>query len=285
MKTHILISSLLLFVNLSFAQKMQVWIGPTYSFIPKSVTQNTLTFSFQSTEIQGKDTSYYNVKNSFDRSDTLKFTPKIGISAGIRWEKKLNSKLSLVYGIGLNNYEFNAINRTETTNFKEIERTPISKYQAVRFLENNTKFIFSTEKVKEGIDYNLTELQIPLILNWKKTDFSIGIGAQLNSPIAVNTTEERLIFEMEDANTYRQVKKVIDSKNTNRIKRSSIDLSANYTQWIDKFGLEIGVSRRMTSFWDNNSSDNVSFFSTRNEIPNHKVNPISLSLRVIYMLR
>ena len=131
----------------------------------------------------------------------------------------------------------------------------------------------------------MTELQIPLTLNWKKTDFSIGIGAQLSSPIIIKTTSEDFAFEMIAEKTYKQVKRVVKSNNSNKIKRSSIDLSANYTQWVDKIGLEIGVSRRMTNFWIDQNDDYFFSSSQSKEVTTHKVNPITISLRVIYLLK
>lgn len=285
MKKHIFILSFLLLASFSFAQKAQIWLSPTYTFSPKSIAQSTYNYSSQETIFQGSDTSYFNVKATFDRFDTLKFTPKISFSLGIRWEKPLNSHFSLSYGICFNNYQFNVTNKTGTANFQETERTPISKPQIFTFTDSDNKFIFPNEKLKEGTDFNLTELQIPLILNWKKTDFSIGIGAQLNSPIIIKTTSENFAFEMIGEKTYKQVKKVVKSNNSSKIKRSSIDLSANYTQWIDKIGLEIGVSRRMTNFWIDQNDDYFFLSPQPQEITTHKVNPITISLRVIYLLK
>ena len=285
MKKHIFTLSFLLLASFSFAQKAQIWLSPTYTFSPKSIAQSTYSYSGHQTIFQGNDTSYFNVKNTFDRFDTLKFTPKIGFSVGMRWEKPLNSHFSLNYGIGFNNYQFNVTNKTGTANFVETERTPISKPPIVRYFESDNKFIFSNEQLKEGTDFHLTELQIPLTLNWKKTDFSIGIGAQLSSPIIIKTTSEDFAFEMIAEKTYKQVKRVVKSNNSNKIKRSSIDLSANYTQWVDKIGLEIGVSRRMTNFWIDQNDDYFFSSSQSKEVTTHKVNPITISLRVIYLLK
>jgi hypothetical protein len=285
MKKHTLISLFWLFGSLCFAQKTQIWLGPTYTVIPKSVAQSSFTFSNTETNIIGKDTSYFNIKSSFNRFDSLKFKTNVGVSAGIRWEKNLNTHFSLSCGLGLTYYKFNVVTKSGFEDFEIIEKTPIPKPNVPIRILTNTQFIRSNEKIKEGTDFKITELQIPLILNWKKTDFSIGIGAQLSTPILLNTYQETFIFESIDENTFKETKRILENKSLGNIKRSSIDLCANYTQWMDRVGLEIGLSRKMTNFWDSNNDNNIFFSSSSKEISIHKVNPIALSLRVIYMLK
>lgn len=180
--------------------------------------------------------------------------------------------------------KFNALSKRGFSSSTLIEKKTIPKpSQFQNPSDRNIKLIFSDEKIKEGIDFKVVELQIPLILNWKKTDFSIGIGAQLSTPILLSSNQEVLSFEAIDVNVYKETKKTLKNNSLSSIKRSTIDLCLNYTQWLDKLGLELGVTRKMTNFWDSNSSNGI--FSFSEETTTHKVNPITLSLRMIYMLK
>jgi hypothetical protein len=233
------------------------------------------------------DTTYYRVKYQTTIFDSIKHTPKFGLSAGIRWEKPLKGHFGVAYGIGLNYIEFNRDASTTYGDFKILENVKIPKpIDVIQQPFTATRTIFSTEKLKKGIDYKIIELQIPLATYWRKNEMTFSLGTQFCTPIFVRTTEDYFIYEKVDAVTYKQVKKTGINEKSYQITRSSVDILGSYSYQFPRFKFEIAVIQKVTNLFSGNLSDQDFLFSNfGGQAAATVIKPITASVRFIYQLK
>jgi hypothetical protein len=289
MKKHILTFLSLVLTTSIFAQKAQIWIGPNYGYVPNATSKRDYIRDYNTySALSNGDTTYYRVKYQTTIFDSIKHTPKFGLSAGIRWEKPLKGHFGVAYGIGLNYIEFNRDASTTYGDFKILENVQIPKPVGFKPSTNATfnKIIFSTEKLKKGIDYQFIELQIPLATYWRKNEMTFSLGAQFCTPIFVRTTQEYFTYEKVDETTFKEIKKIGINEKSYQITRSSVDILGSYSYQFPKFKFEIAVIQKVTNLFSSNFSDQDFLFSNfGGQAAATVIKPITASVRFIYQLK
>jgi hypothetical protein len=284
MKKQVITSCLVAFTTILFAQKAQIWLGPNFSYLPKSNISIDRAFITQIVHFNGIDTNYVRNKSIVSATEEWAYRSRIGLSGGIRWSKQLHKKMGLQYGLGLNYMSFNANKQTfENDAIEKVIVEKITKSDIDVPSLATSKVNLSTERLKPGIDNHLLELQIPLTLIQKDDDRTFGLGMQLNRKILVRTIEEKFIFERVEENTFDQTKKVFQKEYASNFTPYSFDSHFSYMQFYKRFGVEFLLSKRVTNFYKQNDVVRSTFIDTVVSQPT--VKPFSASLRFIYQLK
>ncbi len=274
---------LLLICSFCHSQKTSLWMDyATLNLSSKTINST----SEYTTSYSINDTTYQRSKSIYDVATTLNINKANQLRVGFNFNKNIDSKFHLEYGIGLSFQKF-LLNSSSTYTWKskQIIDTVILSKSSTSGSFGFIKFIGNRPTIQEGKNITNFELIIPIVLSYQLTpNIKAKLGVEITPSIAASSNEESIISTfsyIKDTTFIKEEKVILTDENLSLVPRLNINPKIEFDiKLIEKISLGLGVFFRTNGLLK--SESNSSFFKDDNFVA--IIAPSSYYIRVYYNL-